>query len=103
MKLKKLKSELTEILNLEGVDAIFVISEKGEVLIDLSTPKNKDLNPIPLLSIVKALDNMKEAELIFESKRLWIKNIENNYLVLIANPHTSMAALRLRCDALFST
>jgi len=103
MKPEKLKNYLMEILNIEGVEAIFLVSKEGKVLVSLTSSKDENLNPTSLLQLLDLLNNIKEAELIFEKKRICMKSINNNYLILIANPHAPMATIRLRCDTIFST
>ena len=90
-----------DILNIEGVKGLILISFSGEVLFRelhqavLQEDVNRNWN-----LFIESLADLRETDLIFEKGRLYIRRTDIGYLILLIGSFVSIALVRLQCDIL---
>ena len=88
-----------DILNMEGVKGLLLFSFAGDLVL-------KDFKQIGLEEVedrdwslfIELLVGMREADLIFEKGRLYIRRNDVGYLVVLIGPFVPIAMIRLQCD-----
>ncbi|MBU2499417.1 MAG: hypothetical protein KKE57_10990 [Proteobacteria bacterium] len=88
------------ILDIEDVQGVMLFSFEGRILYkELRSPlveafENMDLWP----PFIKALAGIKEADLVFENSRLYVRRTALGFLVIPCGAYIPGAMLRLSCD-----
>ena len=95
-----MKDLFKDILNMEEIYGVLLISPEGEPIfkeftrplsrgqeVDRSWPK-----------VVMALKDIREADLIFEKARLYIRKTDVGYIIITMGLYASAAMVRLNCD-----
>jgi len=89
----------SDILNIEGVKGLMVFSLGGDFVfrefnhVGLEEIENSDWS-----LFIESLADVREADLIFEKGRLYIRRTDMGYLVLLIGPFVPIAMMRLQCD-----
>jgi hypothetical protein len=93
------KDIFSDILSMEEVEGLLLLSFDGDLLFH-STPfpseeklKGRAWNPL-----AKSLSGIREADLVYAEKRLYVRRSNAGYLVVIMRPFTTSAMVRLSCD-----
>ncbi len=98
--MKKLFKEILEINNVEGV--IFLSFEGETIYREFSRefPKEADLKnrKVRWAMLIEALDGAREADAVFEERRVYIRKAESGYLVVVMDVYAPIAMVRLNCD-----
>jgi hypothetical protein len=89
-----MKEILGDILAMEEVRGVVVCSSEGEIL--FMEPRLEIEESLPLF--IRALGNIREADLIFEKSRIYVRRTETGYLVVLLGLFASGAMLRLHVD-----
>jgi hypothetical protein len=89
-----MKEVFKEILALEDVRGVVVSSLEGEIL--FTEPSLEIDKSLPLF--IRALGTVREADLIFEKSRIYVRRTDMGYLVILLGPFASGAMLRLHVD-----
>jgi len=90
-----------DILSMEGVKGLLVFSSAGDLVhkvfnqTGLEEIENRDWR-----LFIESLTGMREADLIFEKGRLYIRRTDMGYLVVLIGPFVPIAMIRLQCDIL---
>jgi predicted regulator of Ras-like GTPase activity (Roadblock/LC7/MglB family) len=93
-----------DILAIQGVKGIMLFSLDGDLVyrhfLDpwRFEPEKKDWWGF----FVYSLDGIKEAEMVYERERLYIRRAQEGYLVVLTNNAAPMAMIRLQCGILLS-
>jgi hypothetical protein len=90
-----------DILELEDVKGIMVLSNEGQVLFrDIPDPKLARGNPDSMnwASFLEALDGIREADFVFEQCRLYVRESAGGYLLVLMGHFAPIAMVRLNCD-----
>ena len=97
-----MKALFNDILNLDSIHGIILLSRKGERLFEafpLSPPRQ-----IPTQNgwqrRVQTREGIREADLLFGKKRIYIRKVEPGYLLIVMGLLTPVAMVRLSCDIL---
>jgi len=97
-----LKALFNDILNLDSIHGIILLSRKGERLFEafpLSPPRQ-----IPTQNgwqrLVQTLEGIREADLLFGKKRIYIRKVAPGYLLITMGTLAPVAMVRLNCDML---
>ena len=97
-----MKEILRRILSVEDVMGVMLFSFEGELLFreflsPLSEePEKKDWWDL----FIYSLNRVREADLIYEKNRIYIRRTKIGYLLVLMGLYTPMAMLRLDCDML---
>ena len=90
-----------DILKIEGVKGLILISFGGEVLFrelhESVMPGTENRN---WKLFVESLADMPEIDLIFAKGRLYIRRTDIGYLIILIGSFVSIALMRLQCDIL---
>lgn len=95
-----MKKLFNDILNMEGVDGIMLFSFKGELIYKLflsllaEEPENKGWWGL----FIRSLNGVREADLIFEKSKFYIRKTEMGYLIILMGIFVPTAMVRLNCD-----
>jgi hypothetical protein len=84
----------SDILAMEDVRGVVVSSPEGEIL--FSEPPLEIDRSLPLF--IRALGSVREADLIFEKSRIYVRRTDLGYLVILLGLLASGAMLRLHVD-----
>jgi len=88
-----------KILNVECVKGILLVNPDGKIILRKfikpvsKAPKNHELK-----FLVESLKGIREADLIFEKERIYIRQNGLGYLIVLSGLSVESAALRLNCD-----
>jgi hypothetical protein len=88
-----------DILSMEGVKGLMLFSLAGDLVfknsrqIGLEEVQDRDWS-----LFIESLAGMREADLIFEKGRLYIRRNDMGYLVVLIGPFVPIAMIRLQCD-----
>ena len=96
-----MKDAFNDILGMDGVKGILLLSFEGNVLYHQFRAGEK-VNPakVDWKPIVSTLEGTREADLIFHQGRVYIRRTAIGYLVIPMSNTASIAMLRLNCDIL---
>jgi hypothetical protein len=89
-----MKEIFSDILAMEDVRGVVVSSFEGEIL--FSEPSLEIERSLPLF--IRALGTVREADLIFEKSRIYVRRTDIGYLVVLLGLFASGAMLRLHVD-----
>jgi len=95
-----MKKLFKDILNMEDINGIMLFSFKGELIFKLflsplaEEPENKDWWGL----FIRSLNGIKEADLIFEKSKFYIRKTEIGYLIILMGIFVPTAMVRLNCD-----
>ena len=97
----KMKEMFKDIVNMEGVNGVILVSYEGAVLFEsysatLTLPSGRR----DWLGLVSALSGIREADIVFEGARIYARRSEIGYLLVLMSSFVSVAMLRLNCDIL---
>lgn len=90
-----------DILNLPGVQGVFFFSEDGTLEYHKMgvTPKS-NLSIINWKPFIQSLGQIKEADLVYENCRIYIRQTYGGYLLIHMNQLAQASMIRLNCDLL---
>jgi hypothetical protein len=96
-----MKEMFKDIVNMDGVNGVILLSYEGGVLFEnysasLSFPSGRR----DWLGLVPALDGIREADIVYEGARIYVRRSEIGYLLVLMSSFVSVAMLRLNCDIL---
>jgi len=89
-----MKELFNDILALEDVRGVVLSSLEGEIL--FTEPSLEIDKSLPLF--IRALGAVREADLIFEKSRIYVRRTDMGYLVILLGLFASGAMLRLHVD-----
>ena len=89
-----MKELFKDILALEDVRGVVVSSLEGEVL--FTEPSLEIDGSLPLF--IRGLGTIREADLIFEKSRIYVRRTDTGYLMILLGLFASGAMLRLHVD-----
>lgn len=95
-----MKDLFTNILGIEDVQGVMLFSFEGGVLFgEIQSPQVEGLEKADFWPrFVEALKGIREADLVYESSRLYIRRTALGFLVIPCGAFTPGAMLRLGCD-----
>ena len=93
-----------EILGIRGVKGIIIFTRDGQVAFKYFVgphsfdPEEKDWWAL----YIYTLEGIREAELVFQHDRLYIRKAKEGYLFVLVSNEAPMPIIRLNCDILLS-
>lgn len=100
-----MKARLDDILANDDVLGVFLVSAEGRVLAGRHAPA-RDGGPAPepgpddLKPLLEAMKGVREADLIFDRLRIYVREAGGDYLVVLMGHFAPAAMVRLDCDVL---
>jgi hypothetical protein len=91
-----------DILKMEDVHGILLASPEGEVIFEkFNAPPSKGhgMNK-SLPQVIRALKDIREADLVFEKTRLYVRKTDAGYFMVHMGQFAPAAMVRLNCDML---
>jgi len=99
-----MKDIFKEVMGIEGVRGLLIVSNGGGVMLAKSSPDFKSeaerLEKINWLPFMTEMGGIKDAELIYDSARFYIKKFEDGYLIVIIGDNAPISMVRLNCEVL---
>ena len=96
-----MKELFTDILNMQGVRGVLLLSLKGAILYQETTVEGMpDPAKVNWKNILSTLDGIRETDLAFDQGRVYIRKTDLGYLLVPMSNQASVAMLRLNCDIL---
>lgn len=100
-----MKALFGDILRLDGVWGIMLFSFDGQIIFKelLPGPSGETLKGEfgdSWIPIIGTMSQVREADLIFENSRLYIRRTELGYLFVLMGTFAQTAMVRLNCDIL---
>jgi hypothetical protein len=89
-----MKEIFKDILAMEDIRGVVVSSFEGDIL--FTEPSLEIDKSLPLF--IRALGTVREADLIFEKRRIYVRRTDIGYLVILLGLFASGAMLRLHVD-----
>jgi hypothetical protein len=89
-----MKEIFSDILAMEDVRGVVISSFEGEILFTESSLEIERSLPL----FIRALGGIREADLIFEKSRIYVRRTDIGYLVILLGLFASGAMLRLHVD-----
>ena len=95
-----MKELFNDILNIEGVKGLMMLSFGGDVIFTEFPVVHKDVENSDWRLFIESLAGTRETDLIFEKGRLYIRRTDIGYLVVLMGSFVPIAMMRLQCDIL---
>lgn len=95
-----MKSLFNDILKMDGVKGAILFSASGEVRFQEGPIFGESGSDGPWVGFLETLQGIREAELVFEQGKLYIRQTASGFLLLVMDSFVSMAMTRLSCDSL---
>lgn len=91
-----------EIMDIYEVHGLVLLSSEGKVLYQ-TFKRNRttgDYDVFNWIYLAESLGNFREANLVFEKGRFYIRRIETGYLMVSMKENVSMPIIKLNCDTI---
>ena len=100
-----MKKIFNDILSIEDVSGIILFSFKGELIFkEFKSPLSREPETRDWWGLfIRSLNGVREADLIFEKSKLYIRKTEIGYLIILMGIFVPTAMVRLNCDMLLPT
>lgn len=99
-----MKDIFKDILGIEGVHGVLVVSNEGNLTTSKFSTKFKheedSLSQITWGPFIIELSGILDAELIYDSARFYVKKSEAGYLIVILGDDAQISMVRLNCEVL---
>lgn len=99
-----MKDIFKEVMGIEGVRGLLIVSNEGAVTLSKSSPdfkkESERLTQVNWLPFTIEMDGIKDAELVYDSARFYIKKFDDGYLVVIIGDNAPLSMVRLNCEVL---
>ena len=97
-----MKNLFEDIRNTQDFEGIMLLSRDGELLYEefQSTPSPKITDKTFWRLFIRTLKGVREAELVFTRSRLYIRNTDIGYLMVLLGVLAPIPKIRLHCDIL---
>ena len=90
-----------EMLTIKDVTGVMLISLTGDMIYSNFEPGlSKIQEDRNWFALTQTLDDIKEAELVYRQKRIYIRKTEVGFLVVLMGLSASTSMVRLNCDVL---
>ena len=99
-----MKDIFKDVMGIEGVHGLMVISNEGSVMLskfssDFRQEEGK-LSQVNWEPFTIEMGTIKDAELIYDSARFYIKKSETGFLIVIIGENAPISMVRLNCEIL---
>jgi len=99
-----MKDIFKDVMGLEGVHGLLVVSNEGSVMLSKFSPDFKGeaekLSQINWEPFTIEMGNIKDAELVYDRARFYIKKSETGFLIVIIGDNAPISMVRLNCEVL---
>ena len=97
-----MKELFNDILRIEDVEGVMLFSLEGELIFKefLSPLVDESENMDSLGLFIDSLKGIREADLVFEKARLYVRRTTSGYVMIVMGVFAPIAMVRLNCDIL---
>lgn len=97
-----MKDILNDVLNINGVQGIVLLSRDGNVLFDSMAGTRLGMNQTfpNWKKLIDILGNTREADFVFEKGRFYLRQTHDGYIFISMKLLASIAMVKLNCDIL---
>jgi len=96
-----MKDLFRDILEIDDIQGVIFLSFKGKIIFrEFISQIYENVPELNWLSFIHTLDGVREAELIFEHNRFYIRRAESGYIFVIMGDFAIAEMVRLNCDIL---
>lgn len=99
-----MKDIFKDVMGITGVHGLMVVTNEGGVLLSRFSPefksKEEKLSQINWESFIIEMGSVKDAELVYDSARFYIKKSETGFLIVFIGDNASISLVRLNCEIL---
>jgi len=94
-----MKKYFTDILSLAGVHGVLFLTADGDVqFAEFTEAASAPAGDLDWKALTSVIHRLRELDLLFEKRRIYIRRSDSGHLVVVADPSVSGAMLRLNCD-----
>ncbi len=100
--MENMKKLFGDVLDIDDVKGVMIFSFKGELIFKefltpiSEEPESREWGPL----FIDSLRGIREADIVYESGRLYIRKTGLGYLLILMGLFTPVAMMRLNCDIL---
>ena len=100
-----MKELFNDIRNTEDFEGLLLFSYEGELIYQeiLSPPSEKIHNRESWRFLMRSLNGIREAQLVYEKSRVYVRETAIGYLMILTGRFAPIAKIRLYCDVLLPT
>lgn len=99
-----MKDIFKDVMGIEGVHGLMVISNEGSLLLSKFSSdfreEEEQLSQVNWEPFTIEMSTVKDAELIYDSARFYIKKSETGFLIVIIGDNAPISMVRLNCEIL---
>jgi hypothetical protein len=99
-----MKDIFKDVMGIEGVHGLMVVSNEGSLLLSKFSSdfreEEEKLSQINWEPFAIEMSTIKDAELIYDSARFYIKKSETGFLIVIIGDNAPISMVRLNCEIL---
>lgn len=99
-----MKDIFKDLMGIEGVRGLLVVSSDGGVMLSKFSPdfrgEEEKLSEINWEPFTVEMGNVKDAELIYDRARFYIKKSETGFLIVMIGDNAPISMVRLNCEIL---
>ena len=99
-----MKDIFKDVMGIEGVHGLMVVSNEGSVMLSKFSSdfrqEEEKLSQINWEPFTIELGTIKDAELIYDNARFYIKKSETGFLIVIIGENAPISMVRLNCEIL---
>jgi len=99
-----MKDIFKDLMAIEGVHGLMVVSIEGGVLLSKFSPdfrgEEEKLSEINWEPFILEMGNVRDAELIYDRARFYIKRSDTGFLIVMIGGNAPISMVRLNCEIL---
>ena len=96
-----MKKQFREVLDIDGVEGVMLFDGTGKILYSEFISKSAEqLRGIDGRSLMNSFEEIQEAELVFENRRIYLRRANQNLILVIMSGFTQVAMIRINCNVL---
>ena len=99
-----MKDIFKDVMGIDGVHGLMVVSNEGSVMMSKFASdfrgEEEKLSQIDWKPFSIEMGNIKDAELIYDNARFYIKKSETGFLIVIIGDNAPISMVRLNCEIL---
>ena len=96
-----MKDLFSELLDIQGVEGIMLLDSSGKILFgDLTSQTMITLKNLNGRSLIDALGEMREVELVFEHYGIYIRKTGEGFILVFMEESTQTENVRINCNNL---
>jgi len=102
---EEMRGLFNDIRNTDDFEGIMLFSPEGELMYQesLSALSKKIKNEEFWYAVVQSLSGIREAEMVYEKNRFYIRETEIGYLMIMTGMFAPIPKIRLYCDVILPT